>query len=238
MPHLILVRHGQSEWNLEKRFTGWVDVKLSSIGKLEACKAGESIKEQNINIDYFYSSFQLRAINTLKLIKDTLRNKNEIIKAWELNERHYGALTGLNKDEIKKKIGEKKILELRRSWNIRPEPLDRNSPYHPLNIETYKSISKKNVPDTESLEDTFNRVVSYYKHEIENKLAKQKNILISAHGNSIRALCKYLFKLDNKQIINLEIPTGNPLVIQLDQKYEIKNCKYLIKEKARDLIIF
>tara|TARA_B100000579_G_scaffold389544_1_gene363440 strand:- start:2497 stop:3213 length:717 start_codon:yes stop_codon:yes gene_type:complete len=238
MPHLILVRHGQSEWNLEKRFTGWVDVKLSSIGKLEACKAGESIKEQNINIDYFYSSFQLRAINTLKLIKDTLRNKNEIIKAWELNERHYGALTGLNKDEIKKKIGEKKILELRRSWNIRPEPLNRNSPYHPLNIETYKSIPKKNVPDTESLEDTFNRVVSYYKHEIENKLAKQKNILISAHGNSIRALCKYLFKLDNKQIINLEIPTGNPLVIQLDQKYEIKNCKYLIKEKARDLIIF
>ena len=238
MPHLILVRHGQSEWNLEKRFTGWVDVKLSSIGKLEACKAGESIKEQNINIHYFYSSFQLRAINTLKLIKDTLRNKNEIIKAWELNERHYGALTGLNKDEIKKKIGEKKILELRRSWNIRPEPLDRNSPYHPLNIETYKSIPKKNVPDTESLEDTFNRVVSYYKHEIENKLAKQKNILISAHGNSIRALCKYLFKLDNKQIINLEIPTGNPLVIQLDQKYEIKNCKYLIKEKARDLIIF
>ena len=103
MPHLILVRHGQSEWNLEKRFTGWVDVKLSSIGKLEACKAGESIKKQNINIDYFYSSFQLRAINTLKLIKDTLRNKNEIIKAWELNERHYGALTGLNKDEIKKK---------------------------------------------------------------------------------------------------------------------------------------
>ena len=238
MPHLILVRHGQSEWNLEKRFTGWVDVKLSSIGKLEACKAGESIKEQNINIDYFYSSFQLRAINTLKLIKDTLRNKNEIIKAWELNERHYGALTGLNKDEIKKKIGEKKILELRRSWNIRPEPLDRNSPYHPLNIETYKSIPKKNVPDTESLEDTFNRVVSYYKHEIENKLTKQKNILISAHGNSIRALCKYLFKLNNKQIINLEIPTGNPLVIQLDQKYEIKNCKYLIKEKARDLIIF
>ena len=129
-------------------------------------------------------------------------------------------------------------MELRRSWNIRPEPLDRNSPYHPLNIETYKSIPKKNVPDTESLEDTFNRVVSYYKHEIENKLAKQKNILISAHGNSIRALCKYLFKLDNKQIINLEIPTGNPLVIQLDQKYEIKNCKYLIKEKARDLIIF
>ena len=108
MTHLILIRHGQSEWNLEKRFTGWVDVDLTSIGKLEACKAGERIKELNIKLDYFYSSFQLRAINTLKLIKNTLRNKNETIKAWELNERHYGNLTGLNKDEMKEKIGGKK----------------------------------------------------------------------------------------------------------------------------------
>ena len=238
MTHLILIRHGQSEWNLEKRFTGWVDVDLTSIGKLEACKAGERIKELNIKLDYFYSSFQLRAINTLKLIKNTLRNKNEIIKAWELNERHYGNLTGLNKDEMKKKIGEKKILEFRRSWNIKPEPLSRNSPHHPLNIEIYKSIPKKNIPDTESLEDTFNRVVSYYKKKIENKLTLKKNVLISAHGNSIRALCKYLFKLNNKQIVRLEIPTGNPLLIQLDQEFKIKNCKYLIKERAKDLIIF
>ena len=238
MPHLILVRHGQSEWNLEKRFTGWVNVDLTSMGKLEACKAGECIKEQNIDIDFLYSSLQIRAINTLKLIKDTLRNKNEIIKAWELNERHYGALTGLNKDEMKKKIGEKKILEFRRSWNIKPEPLSRNSPHHPLNIEIYKSIPKKNIPDTESLEDTFNRVVSYYKKKIENKLTLKKNVLISAHGNSIRALCKYLFKINNKQIVRLEIPTGNPLLIQLDQEFKIKNCKYLIEERAKDLIIF
>ena len=210
---------------------------VTSTGKLEACKAGECIKEQNIKIDFFYTSFQLRAINTLKLIKNTLRNENEIIKAWELNERHYGSLTGLNKDEMKKKIGAKKILEFRRSWDIRPEPLNKNSPYHPLNIEIYNSIPKKNIPNTESLEDTFNRVMPYYKREIENKLAKQKNILISAHGNSIRALCKSLFKLNNKQITSLEIPTGNPLMIQFDQN-KIKNCKYLIKERARDLIIF
>ena len=238
MTHLILIRHGQSEWNLEKRFTGWVDVDLTSIGKLEACKAGERIKELNIKLDYFYSSFQLRAINTLKLIKNTLRNKNEIIKAWELNERHYGNLTGLNKDEMKEKIGGKKILEFRRSWDIRPEPLNKTSPYHPLNIKIYENIPKKNIPNTESLEDTFNRVVPYYKKEIESKLSDQKSILVSAHGNSIRALCKYLFKLDNKKISSLEIPTGNPLIIQLDQKCKIKNCKYLIKERARDLIIF
>ena len=238
MTHLILIRHGQSEWNLEKRFTGWVDVDLTSIGKLEACKAGERIKELNIKLDYFYSSFQLRAINTLKLIKNTLRNKNEIIKAWELNERHYGNLTGLNKVEMKEKIGEKKILEFRRSWDIRPEPLNKTSPYHPLNIKIYENIPKKNIPNTESLEDTFNRVVPYYKKEIESKLSDQKSILVSAHGNSIRALCKYLFKLDNKKISSLEIPTGNPLIVELDRKCKIKNCKYLIKERARDLIIF
>ena len=238
MTHLILIRHGQSEWNLEKRFTGWVDVDLTSIGKLEACKAGERIKELNIKLDYFYSSFQLRAINTLKLIKNTLRNKNEIIKAWELNERHYGNLTGLNKDEMKEKIGGKKILEFRRSWDIRPEPLNKTSPYHPLNIKIYENIPKKNIPNTESLEDTYNRVVPYYKKEIESKLSDQKSILVSAHGNSIRALCKYLFKLDNKKISSLEIPTGNPLIVELDRKCKIKNCKYLIKERARDLIIF
>ena len=239
MSHLILVRHGQSEWNLQNKFTGWVDVDLTPKGKLEACKAGELIKDLNLDINYFFTSYQRRAIETLNLILNTCRIKNDkFIKAWELNERHYGALTGLNKDEMKKKIGEKKILEFRRSWNIKPEPLSRNSPHHPLNIEIYKSIPKKNIPDTESLEDTFNRVVSYYKKKIENKLTLKKNVLISAHGNSIRALCKYLFKLNNKQIVRLEIPTGNPLLIQLDQEFKIKNCKYLIEERAKDLIIF
>ena len=239
MSHLILVRHGQSEWNLENRFTGWVDVDLAPKGKLEACKAGESLKELNININHFFTSYQKRAINTLKLILNTMRIKDDkIIKAWELNERHYGNLTGLNKDEMKEKIGGKKILEFRRSWDIRPEPLNKTSPYHPLNIKIYENIPKKNIPNTESLEDTYNRVVPYYKKEIESKLSDQKSILVSAHGNSIRALCKYLFKLDNKKISSLEIPTGNPLVVELDRKCKIKNCKYLIKERARDLIIF
>jgi len=185
MPHLILVRHGQSEWNLEKRFTGWVDIDLTGLGKLEACKSGEYIKGLNLDINYFFSSFQLRAINTLKLIQDTLRDNKEPIRAWQLNERHYGALTGLNKDAMKKKLGEKKIYEFRRSWDIKPEPLSRNNPYHPLNIDIYKKIPLEKIPDTESLKDTYDRVIEYYIENIQNKLLENKNILISAHGNSI-----------------------------------------------------
>ena len=238
MSHLILVRHGQSEWNLEKRFTGWVDVDLAANGKLEACKSGELIKEKNILIDYFFSSLQLRAINTLKLILNTMRIKVDFVKAWELNERHYGALTGLNKDEMKKKFGEKKIHEFRRSWNIKPDPLNKNNPYHPINIETYKDLSKENIPDTESLEDTYNRVIPYYKSNIENKLIENKNILVVAHGNSIRSLCKYLFRLDEKKISSLEIPTGNPLNVKFDTNNKIIECNYLDKSRAKDLIVF
>ena len=238
MSHLILVRHGQSEWNLQKKFTGWVDVDLTPEGKLEACKAGEVIKELNIEIDHFYSSFQIRSINTLKLIQNTLRSKIEPEKAWQLNERHYGALTGLNKDEMKKKLGEKKIHEFRRSWDLRPDPLSRNNPYHPININIYKSLQKENIPDTESLKDTYERVVKYYKENIENKIKKNKNILISAHGNSIRSLCKFLFELNEKQITKLEIPTGNPMMIEFDKNQKILKCFYLEKERAQDLIIF
>jgi len=238
MPHLILVRHGQSQWNLEKRFTGWVDVDLTARGKLEACKSGEYIKEQRLKIDYFYSSVQLRAINTLKLIQDTLRDDKEPIRAWQLNERHYGALTGLNKDEMKKKLGEEKINKFRRSWDVKPDPLSKNNPYHPINIEIYKDIPLEKIPDTESLKDTYERVIEYYNNEIQNKLIDNKNILISAHGNSIRALCKFLFKLNDKKISLLEIPTGNPLVINLNLKQEITDCKYLDKSRANDLLIF
>jgi len=239
MSHLILVRHGQSEWNLENRFTGWVDVDLAPRGKLEACKSGELIKELKINIDYFFTSYQIRAINTLKLILNTLRIEDkQIIKAWELNERHYGSLTGLNKDEMKKKIGEKKVHEFRRSWDIAPEPLSKNNPYHPKNIDAYKNIPIENLPDTESLKDTYERVFPYFKKEILNKLNNNKNILISAHGNSLRAICKYLFNLDKNKITKLEIPTGNPLLIFFDEKNQIKKCHYLDKERAKDLIVF
>ena len=210
MSYLILVRHGQSVWNLEKKFTGWVDVDLTENGKLEAKKAGELIKIKNINIDIYYSSFQLRAKNTLKLIKQVLQDTKVSKEAWQLNERHYGALTGLNKDEMKVKLGEEKVHQFRRSWDLRPDPLDKNNPYHPINIDAYKKIPINKIPDTESLKDTYERVLEFYKQEIENKISKN-NILISAHGNSIRALCKYLFKLDENQISKLEIPTGNPL---------------------------
>ena len=180
MNNLILVRHGQSEWNLENRFTGWVDVDLAPTGKLEACKAGELIKEKKIKFDYFFTSYQKRAINTLKLILNTLRIKDApIVKAWQLNERHYGSLTGLNKDEMKKKLGEKKVHEFRRSWDIPPDPLSKNNPYHPVNIEAYKDIPLENIPDTESLKDTYERVLPYFTKEIQSKLIN-KNILISA----------------------------------------------------------
>ena len=238
MAHLILVRHGQSEWNLEKRFTGWVDVDLTGQGKLEACKAGEYVKEIKIDINHFYSSFQLRAINTLKFIQDTLRDKREPIRAWQLNERHYGALTGLNKDEMKEKLGEDKIHAFRRSWDVKPDPLSRNNPYHPLNIEIYKNIPKEHIPDTESLKDTYERVMKFYIDEIQEKLKNDENILISAHGNSIRALCKFLFKLDNLKITLLEIPTGNPLLISLDSKQNIIECSYLDRDRAKDLLAF
>ena len=237
MSHLILVRHGQSEWNLENKFTGWGDVELSAKGKLEACKAGELIKELNIDINFFYTSYQKRAVETLKLILNTLRIKNDkVIKAWELNERHYGALTGFNKDEMKKIYGEKKIHEFRRSWDNTPEPLNKNNPYHPLNILIYNDIPRDKIPDTESLKDTYNRVVEYFKKNISKKL--DKNILISAHGNSIRALCKYLFKINNNEISKLEIPTGNPLLINFNNKNKIDSVKYLDKNRAKNLLIF
>ncbi len=237
MSHLILVRHGQSEWNLQNRFTGWVDVELASQGKLEACKAGELIKDLNIKIDYFFSSYQKRAIETLKLILTTIRIKNDVIKkAWQLNERHYGALTGLNKDEMKKVYGEKKVHEFRRSWDVPPEPLNKNNPYHPINIETYKDIPREKIPDTESLKNTYERVIPYFKENILTKI--DKNILISAHGNSIRAICKYLFNLDENKITKLEIPTGNPLILKFDENKKLISEKYLDKERAKDLLVF
>ena len=237
MGNLILVRHGQSVWNLQNRFTGWVDVELTKNGELEATKAGNLIKDLGIKIDLYYSSIQLRAKNTLKLIQEILGNNKLSESAWELNERHYGALTGLNKDEMKAKLGEKKVHQFRRSWDLRPDPLDKKNLYHPSNISIYKDIPRENIPDTESLKDTYERVIKFFNNEIEKKMVKN-NILIAAHGNSIRALCKYLFKLDNNQITKLEIPTGNPLIINLNDEKKINECKYLDPDRAKDLLIF
>ena len=150
MSFIILIRHGQSTWNLEKRFTGWVDVDLTEEGKLEAEKAGSLIKNRDIKIDFYYSSLQLRANKTLKIIQKILGDKKNYKRAWELNERHYGALTSLNKIEMSKKLGEDKVHEFRRSWDVKPEPLSKKSPYHPINIEVYKDIPKERNPHTES----------------------------------------------------------------------------------------
>ena len=237
MSKLVLIRHGQSQWNLEKKFTGWVDVDLAEVGILEAIKAGNLIKNKNISFDFYYSSLQLRANKTLEIIQEILNDKKEFIKTWQLNERHYGALTGLNKIETAKKIGGAKVHEFRRSWDIKPEPLDKKSPYHPLNIPAYKEVPIKFIPDTESLKDTFERVVSFFNEKIKDNL-ENKNILISAHGNSIRALCKHLFKLNNNQISELEIPTGNPLLIEINKDLIIDKCEYLDKSKAKSLVIF
>jgi 2,3-bisphosphoglycerate-dependent phosphoglycerate mutase len=208
MSYLILVRHGQSVWNLENKFTGWVDVDLAEKGKLEAKKAGELIKSSNISIDIYYSSLQLRAKNTLKLIQEILDDAKVSNEAWQLNERHYGSLTGLNKEEMKLKLGEEKVHQFRRSWDLRPDPLDKNNPFHPINIETYKKVPINLIPDTESLKDTYERVIEYYKQEIENKISQ------------------------------LEIPTGNPLLINLDKEKKIVSCKYLDQERAKDLVVF
>ena len=236
MSYLVLVRHGQSVWNLEKKFTGWVDVDLTENGKSEAKKAGELINKNNLTIDLYFSSVQLRAKNTLKIIQGELKDNKVPSEAWELNERHYGALTGLNKDEMKVKLGEDKVHQFRRSWDLRPDPLDKQNPYHPSNIEIYKNIPEDKIPSTESLKDTYERVIDFYKKKIE--IINDKNILMSAHGNSIRALCKYLFNLDNDEISKLEIPTGNPLLIEVNGDKKVLSAKYLDSDRAKDLLVF
>ena len=236
MSYLVLVRHGQSVWNLEKKFTGWVDVDLTENGKSEAKKAGELINKNNLTIDLYFSSVQLRAKNTLKIIQGELKDNKVPSEAWELNERHYGSLTGLNKDEMKVKLGEDKVHQFRRSWDLRPDPLDKQNPYHPSNIEIYKNIPEDKIPSTESLKDTYERVIDFYRKKIE--IINDKNILISAHGNSIRALCKYLFNLDNDVISKLEIPTGNPLLIEVNGDKKVLSAKYLDSGRAKDLLVF
>ena len=236
MSYLVLVRHGQSVWNLEKKFTGWVDVDLTDNGRSEAKKAGELIDKNNLTIDLYFSSVQLRAKNTLKIIQGELKDNKVPSEAWELNERHYGALTGLNKDEMKIKLGEDKVHQFRRSWDLRPDPLEKQNPYHPSNIEIYKNIPEDKIPSTESLKDTYERVIDFYKKKIE--IINDKNILISAHGNSIRALCKYLFNLDNDVISKLEIPTGNPLLIEINGDKKVLSAKYLDSDRAKDLLVF
>jgi 2,3-bisphosphoglycerate-dependent phosphoglycerate mutase len=228
MNNLILIRHGQSLWNKERRFTGWADIDLTDeVGKSEAKQAGLLIKELNINFDTFFSSKLIRAIRTLNIIKEILNKPNDKInKAWELNERHYGNLTGLNKDETIKKYGGKQVLIWRRSFDIAPPPM---SPDHP-----YINKINSNIL-SESLKDTFDRVIPFYEKNIEPLIALNKNILISFHGNSIRALLKKIFNISNKKIVELEIPTGNPLLVNLDENLKVKNSRYLDTKRSKKI---
>ena len=237
MNNLILVRHGQSFWNKERRFTGWADIDLTEHGKSEARLAGQLIKELYIKFDAYFTSVQKRAIHTTEIILDILNKKNsEIKRAWELNERHYGALTGLNKDEMMKQHGEKQVHIWRRSFDIAPPPMEKTNLYHPSKNKAYINIPTGKIPSCESLKNTFERVMPYYEENIKPLLSSNKNILIAAHGNSLRALCKKLFNISNKKIVDFEIPTGNPLLIRFEENLKIKDYKYLDKKRAREII--
>jgi len=237
MNNLILVRHGQSLWNKERRFTGWADIDLTEQGKSEAELAGKLIKEVNSKFDAYFTSVQKRAIHTIEIILDILNKKNsEIKKAWELNERHYGALTGLNKDEMMKKLGKKQVHIFRRSWNVPPPTMKKTHPNHPSKNKTYINIPTDKIPDSDSLKNTFERVMPYYKKNIKPLLASNKNILVSAHGNSLRALCKKLLNISNKKIMDFEIPTGNPLLITFGKNLEVEKYKYLNTKKAKNIL--
>ena len=237
MSNLILIRHGESIWNLQNRFTGWVDVDLSENGIREAEKSAKLINSLNLNFDLYFTSCLKRAIKTLEIILNILnKNNSNVTKAWELNERHYGALTGLNKEEVKKKLGENLIKKFRRSWDMSPPPI-KNDVVNNFNINSiYKTIPSKMIPFTESLKDTYNRVIPFFEKNIQNHLQKNKNILISAHGNSLRALSKKIFKISDEKIVELEIPTGNPLLIKMDKKLQISNYRYLDEERSKKII--
>ena len=236
MSKLILTRHGQSVWNAENRFTGWVDVDLSDKGREEAKKSGELLNKFNIKIDICYTSYLKRAVETLTIILKSINLSIKFNSAWELNERHYGSLTGLNKEETKNKIGEEQFKKYRRSWDVAPPLMAKDSSYlsrfSPLN----NKIPKDRIPLTESLKSTYERVIPFFNTEIKKNLKESKNILISAHGNSLRALCKYLFRISDRRINELEIPTGNPLVIEFNEKLKVQKYFYLDDSRAKKII--
>ena len=239
MINLILTRHGQSEWNANNQFTGWVDSGLSNKGRDEAKLAGKLIKNANIKISYSFTSFLKRAQDTLKIIlHETNNNKIPIKQAWELNERHYGSLTGLNKIETKDKLGEVLFNTYRRSWDIAPPSLDRNSEHLKNFSNLNLNIPSNKIPTAESLRDTYERVIPYYLKNIFPLIESDNKILIAAHGNSLRALCKYIFKISNTDISKLEIPTGNPLCVEFNiSRSEVVNAFYLDLNRKKSLFI-
>ena len=217
MIKLVLVRHGQSIWNLENKFTGWTDVSLSENGIKEAKDAGVILKEKGYTFDLAYTSVLKRAEDTLSYILEEMNLNNiEIRHSWRLNERHYGALQGLNKAETSEKYGSEQVKLWRRSADVRPPALEKTDPRYPGNDSKYKDLKEEELPTTENLMDTIKRVIEYWNSNIKEELLNNRKIIIVAHGNSLRGLMKYLDNMSNEEVIALEIETGNPICYELD----------------------
>jgi 2,3-bisphosphoglycerate-dependent phosphoglycerate mutase len=228
MIQLVLVRHGESTWNRENRFTGWTDVDLSEKGIIEAQQAGTILEQKGFTFDIAFTSVLKRAIRTLWIVLDKMDLMWIPVKnCWRLNERHYGALQGLNKSEMTEKYGEKQVHIWRRSYDIRPPALSKDDSRNPVNELKYKDLDKKDIPLTECLKDTVERFLPYWHNSIEPELKKAGKVLICAHGNSLRALVKYLDGISDEDIPNLNIPTGIPLVYELDEDLKAMNHYYL-----------
>jgi len=233
MPTLVLLRHGQSQWNLENRFTGWVDVDLTAEGEAQARKGGELIRAAGIDLDEAYTSVQTRAIRTCNLALDAAgQSFVPVTKDWRLNERHYGGLTGLNKAETAAQHGEEQVTIWRRSYDIPPPELPAGGEY---DFSKDRRYAGKDLPTTESLATTLVRVLPYWEAEIAPKLAAGETILVAAHGNSLRAIVKHLFQVPDADIVHVEIPTGNPLVIELDGALKPVAVRYLDESRAQAL---
>lgn len=225
MHKLVLVRHGQSAWNLENRFTGWTDVDLTDLGKAEAAEAGKLLKEGGCDFDAAYTSVLKRAIKTLNIIQDEMGlDWIPVVRAWQLNERHYGSLQGLNKAETAEKFGEAQVKIWRRSYDVPPPALESDDSRHPRFDRRYASLTSGQLPATESLKITLERVLPYWNATLAPEIKSGRRLLIVAHGNSIRALVKYLDNISESEIVELNIPTGLPLVYELDQDLKpVKN---------------
>jgi len=230
---LVLVRHGQSVWNLENRFTGWTDVGLTEQGVQEAINAGRMLSDQGYQFDIAFTSVLKRAIKTLWIILEEMNLEwLPVINAWQLNERHYGALQGLNKAEMAVKYGEAQVKLWRRSYDVPPPALDWDDPRHPRFDPRYASLTREQLPSCESLKDTVNRMLPYWFSTIAPTIKSGKRVLISAHGNSLRALVKYLDNISDEEIVELNIPTGIPLVYELDQELKPITHYYLADEET------
>jgi 2,3-bisphosphoglycerate-dependent phosphoglycerate mutase len=238
---LVLIRHGESQWNMENRFTGWTDVDLSEKGIYEASLAGKVLKENNFTFDIAYTSVLKRAIRTLDIVIDEMDLMwIPIIKDWRLNERHYGALQGLNKAETAQKYGEEQVHIWRRSYSVTPPELDLTDPRYPGHDPRYASLTKSAIPQTESLALTVVRVIDLWQTTLSKDILAGKKILVAAHGNSLRALVKYLDAMSDESIMELNIPTGIPLVYELDSSLNPIKHYYLGNEedikKAMDTV--